>query len=134
MEAIIRYMDGVKFEVTAGRHRLVCDQPETNQGSDEGMTPPDFLLASLGSCIGFYALQYLKTRGLNMAGLQVRVAAEKALNPARLAKFRIDVETLELPDERHREGLLRSAKRCLIHHTLENPPEIDIRISSPVAA
>lgn len=130
MEAIIRHLDGVKFEVEAGRHRLICDQPEANQGSDEGMAPPDFLLASLGSCVGFYAVEYLTRRGLNVAGLKVRVTAKKALNPARLAEFQIDVETPELPDERHREGLLRSAKRCLIHQTLEHPPEITIRISS----
>lgn len=134
MEALIRYLDGVKFEVEAGRHRVICDQPVTNQGDDAGMTPPDFLLASLGTCAGFYAVQYLKTRGLSMAGLQVRVWAEKAPNPARLAKFRIDLEAPEVPDERHREGLLRAVKGCLIHHTLEHPPEIEIRISAAVAA
>ncbi len=134
MEAIIRYLDGVKFEVEAGRHRVVCDQPVSNQGTDAGMTPPDFLLASLGTCAGFYAVQYLKARGLSMAGLEVRVTAEKELKPARLARFRIEVEAPEIPDERHREGLLRAVKGCLIHHTLEHSPEIDIRISAPVAA
>lgn len=132
MEAIIRYQDGVKFEVEAGGHRIICDQPASNQGTDAGMTPPELLLASLGTCAGFYAVQYLKTRGLPMDGLQVRVAAEKAQAPARLAKFVIDVELPQPVEERHREGLMRSVKGCLIHHTLLNTPEIEIRLETPV--
>ncbi|MCC7496386.1 MAG: OsmC family protein [Bryobacterales bacterium] len=134
MEAIIRYLDGVKFEVEAGRHRVICDQPATSQGADCGMTPPDFLLASLGTCCGFYAVQYLRTRDLDSGGLQIRVTAQKAKNPSRLAKFQIEVETPFPLDERQREGMLRAVKSCLIHHTLQNPPEIDIRISVPVSA
>jgi len=133
MEATIRYQDGVKFEVEASGHRIICDQPASNQGTDAGMTPPELLLASLGTCAGFYAVQYLKTRGLPMEGLQVRVAAEKAQGPARLARFVIDVELRQPLDERHREGVLRAVKGCLIHHTLLHTPEIEIRLDTPVA-
>jgi putative redox protein len=131
MEAIIHYLDGVRFEVEAGRHRIICDQPVSNQGADEGMTPPDLLLASLGTCAGFYAVQYLKARNLPTTGLQVKVSAQKALQPARLAKFQIAVEAPELQEERHREGLLRAVKGCLIHHTLLQAPEIEIQILAP---
>ncbi|MCX6621849.1 MAG: OsmC family protein [Acidobacteria bacterium] len=132
MEAIIHYQDGVKFEVEAGGHKIICDQPASNHGTDAGMTPPELLLASLGTCAGYYAVQYLKARNLPTAGLQVKVSAEKALQPARLAKFQIDVEAPELPEERHREGLLRAVKGCLIHHTLVQAPEIEIQILVPV--
>jgi len=58
MEAIIRYQGHSKFEATARGHRVVCDQPLENEGSDKGMTPPEFLLVSLGTCAGYYAAQY----------------------------------------------------------------------------
>ena len=48
------------------------------------MTPPEFLLASLGTCAGFYAAQFLKNHGLSQKGLEVVVKAEKAAAPARL--------------------------------------------------
>jgi uncharacterized OsmC-like protein len=56
---------------------VICDQPLENGGSDEGMTPPEFLLASLATCGAYYAAQYLKTRGLPAGSLRVRVTAEK---------------------------------------------------------
>ena len=94
------------------------------------MTPPEFLLASLATCAGFYAAQYLNARKLSTEGLKVTVTAEKAAQPARLASFRIEVQTSEL-DPRHEAGLLRAVKACLIHNTLASPPAIDIVLHSP---
>ena len=127
MEAIIRYQGQSKFEATARGHRVVCDQPLENQGTDKGMTPPEFLLVSLGTCAGYYAAQYLKTRKLNADNLTVRVSAEKGTQPVRLASFVIEVEAPDL-DAHHRDGLMRSVKACLIHNTLSQPPVIDLQV------
>ena len=40
---------GFAQEVTAGRHRLVADEPVADGGTDTGPSPYDLLLASLGS-------------------------------------------------------------------------------------
>jgi putative redox protein len=129
MEAIIRYTDGVKFEADCRGHRLLCDQPADNSGDDAGMSPPEFLLVSLGTCAGFYALQYLRTRSLPLDGLRVRVVAEKSMQPARLGSFRIEVAVPEL-DAHHREGVLRAVKACLVHNTLLHPPAIETVLTS----
>jgi hypothetical protein len=63
----------------------------------------------------------MRTRSLSTEGLEVRVSAEKALGPARLASFRIVVTIPEI-EERHKEGVLRAVKSCLIHYTLLNSP------------
>ncbi len=59
-------------------------------------------------------------------------AAAKAPNPARLASFRIEIQSPEL-EERRREGLLRAVKSCLIHNTLTDPPRIETVLRPPVA-
>ena len=125
MELIVKHLDNVRFAVQARGHELVCDQPLDNGGSDAGMSPPEFLLASLGTCAGFYAAQYLRTRSLPTEGLEVRISAEKALGPPRLASFEIEVTIPEI-GERHKEGVLRAVKSCLIHNTLLNSPVIGI--------
>jgi putative redox protein len=127
MELIVRHLENVKFGVQARGHEVVCDQPLDNAGSDSGMSPPEFLLASLGTCAGFYAVQYLRTRSLPTEGLEVHVSAEKALGPARLASFEIEVTIPEM-DERHKEGVLRAVKSCMIHNTLLNSPVIGIAV------
>jgi uncharacterized OsmC-like protein len=96
------------------------------------MTPPEFLLASLASCAGYYAAEYLKTRGLPCAGLKVRAGAEKALQPARLDSFHIDVGVPAFPadGDRHRAGVLRAVRSCLVHNTLLSSPRIEVSVTA----
>lgn len=130
MEVVINHLGDVQFEVKARHHTVYCDQPVDAGGFDEGMTPPELFLASLGTCAGYYASQYAKGHDLP-AGLRVRVTAEKVKGPARLDDLRIYVEYPEALDERHREGLVRAVHRCLIHNTLLAPPKIMTEIVAP---
>ena len=132
MEVEILHIGDVKFEAIARGHRVICDQPPENGGLDIGMTPPEFLLVSLGTCAGFYAAQYLKARSLPAGGLRIKVSAEKATKPARLQRFQIDVTAPEL-DPQHEAGILRAVKLCLIHNTLLNAPAIDVVLNATVA-
>lgn len=135
MEASARYLGQSKFEVAARGHRLICDQPIENGGSDEGMSPPEFLLASLAACAAYYAAQYLKTRGLPAGELEVRVSGDKARQPARIGSFQIEVTSPGL-DDRQQEGVLRAVQACLIHNTLLHAPSIQVTVnqSDPVPA
>jgi len=133
MEAVIRYLGDLKFEAAARGHRVLCDQPRENWGSDAGMTPPEFLLVSLGTCAAYYSAQYLWSRGLDAEKLTVRVGAEKAAQPTRLGSFVIDVEMPDL-DPKHCDRLRRAVKSCLIHNTLCQPPAIDLRVHTTALA
>lgn len=133
MEVIVNHLGNTAFDAITRGHRVICDQPAANGGADQGMTPPEFLLTSLGTCAGYYAMQYLKTRGLPMEGLQVKVSADKALQPARVGTFRIEV-TAPGVDPRHEAGILRAVKACLIHNTLLNAPAIETVVQLGVPA
>lgn len=129
MEVTIEHIGAVQFEIKARQHTIASDQPADNGGYDEGMTPPELLLASLGSCAAFYASQYLRKFKLATEGTRVRVIADKVKDPvARIDNFRIEIETpLELTDQ-HRAGVERAVQHCLIHNTLLHPPQIAIEI------
>lgn len=135
MEVTIDHLGAVQFEIKARQHSIPCDQPLENGGFDEGMTPPELLLASLGSCAAFYAAQYLRKYHLATEGTRVRITADKVKDPtARIDNFRIEIETpLELTDQ-HRAGVERSVHYCLIHNTLLHPPKITIDINAHVPA
>lgn len=133
LEVTTEYLGNKKFAISARGHRVLCDQPFDNQGEDTGMTPPEFMLAALGSCAGYYAAEYLNSRGLPSKDLAIRVVAEKARQPARLGSFRIEIHAPGL-DDQAREGVLRAVKACLIHNTLLNPPKIEIELDCNVPA
>ena len=132
MEVTVEHLGSVQFEIKARQHKIVSDQPADNGGFDEGMTPPELMLASLGSCAGFYAAQYLRKYNLATEGTRVRVTAGKLKDPARLGDFVVEVEVPVELTELQKEGVERSVKHCLIHNTLLSPPKIELEIKSPV--
>jgi putative redox protein len=128
MEVWVEHLGSVQFEIHARSHNILSDQPAENFGHDEGMTPPELLLASLGSCAGFYAAQYLRKHRLATAGTRVRVKADKVKDPPRMDNFRIEVEVPGKFSAAHRSGIEEAVHRCLIHNTLLQPPKITIEI------
>ena len=129
MEVHVEHLGAVQFEIKAREHSIACDQPEQMGGFDEGMTPPELLLASLGSCAAYYAVAYLKKKGITAPGTRVDVTADKVPNPARVDNFQIALSVpIDLSDE-HRAGLEQAVHHCLIHNTLLHPPTIGITVS-----
>jgi uncharacterized OsmC-like protein len=93
------------------------------------MTPPELLLASLGSCAAYYAVDYLKRNGLTPEGTKVSVTAEKVKAPFRLDRFRIEVEVPGDVDNDKTRGVEEAVHRCLIHNTLLNTPDIKVEVA-----
>ena len=130
MEVIVEHLGAVQFEIKARQHKIVCDQPSENGGFDEGMTPPELLLASLGSCAGFYAALYLKKHKLATEGTKIRVTAYKRKEPARMDDFRMEVEVPSYLSEQHRKGVEEAIGHCLVHNTLVHPSKITLQVST----
>ena len=130
MKSQTRHIEGSKFETRIGAHYIVCDQPASEGGLDAGVSPPELLLAALGSCAGHYALEYLRARALPLEGLAVEVSAETAAG--RLADFRVTVRASHA-DEKHRQGILRAVKACLIYNTLTSISSVESEVADAAA-
>ena len=134
MEVHVEHLGAVQFEIKTRNHSIACDQPENMGGYDEGMTPPELLLASLGSCAAYYAVAYLKKKGITATVTHVSVTADKVMNPARVDNFNISVTIPgDLTDE-HRAGIDQAVHHCLIHNTLLHPPTISFTIQTAAPA
>jgi uncharacterized OsmC-like protein len=132
MEVHTEHLGALQFEIRARQHSVISDQTAQDGGFDEGMTPPELLLASLGSCAAFYAAHYLRKHKLATEGTRVRVSAKKATKPARLDDFEIEIRVpVELTDI-HRKAVTESVHRCLIHNTLLHPPKIRIEVGESI--
>ena len=134
LEVITKHLGAVQFEINARSHKLYCDQPVESGGFDEGMTPPELMLASLGACAGYYAVGYLKRSKLPLEGVRVRTTAEKVLGPPRLDDIHIELECPGAVEERDRQGLLVAVRRCMIHNTLLHTPRIQVELLAPAIA
>jgi uncharacterized OsmC-like protein len=132
MEVQVEHIGAVQFEIKARHHTIACDQPEALGGFDEGMTPPELLLSALASCAAYYAVAYLKKKGLTAPGTRVSVTADKVPNPARMDNFQIALSVPIDLSEEHRAGLEQAVHHCLIHNTLLHPPAIGLTIHESV--
>jgi len=130
MEVQVEHLGALQFEIRAREHTIVSDQPAENGGFDEGMTPPELLLASLGSCAAFYAAQYLRKHHLATQGTLVNISADKVKDPVRLDNFRIALEFPCELSQKDLEGVEHSVHHCLIHNTLLHPSRITIEVKS----
>ncbi len=92
MEVTVNHLGAVQFEIKARQHTIVSDQPAEGHGFDEGMTPPELFLASLGACAAYYVADFLRQKNLATEGTRVRVVADKVMNPPRIDNIRIEVE------------------------------------------
>ena len=125
MEITVEHLGSVQFEIKTRGHSIICDQPLESGGFDEGVTPPELLLASLGSCAAFYAAQYLRKHKLAGEGSRVRVTCDKVKTPVpRLTNFAIEVNALVDLSEQHRKGLTAAVEHCLVKNTLLHAPKL----------
>ena len=113
--------------IEARGHRAVTDQPKDGSGTDVGMTPTEMLLGSLGACVSLYAASYCRNHGLPYEGIEVEVISETAEDaPSRIGSIRLRLKMPAPVPERLVPGLLSTARRCYIHHTLTHPPQIKV--------
>jgi uncharacterized OsmC-like protein len=135
MEVTVEHLGSVQFEIRARNHSIVSDQAVNDGGFDEGMTPPELLLASLGSCAGYYAAQYLRKNKLATEGTRVRVTCEKVKDPlARMTNFVIEVDAPVELNDAQRKGVEEAVEHCLVHNTLLHAPRIELKVAGAVAA
>jgi putative redox protein len=128
--AEIKYIDGKKFSATNRTHTIIIDQPKEGGGEDQGMTPPELFIDSLGSCIGVYVLGFCKNTGLDPIGMKIILDWEKASDkPGRIQKISAKIELPNVDIGARKAALLKVAESCLIHETIKHQPEVTIELT-----
>jgi uncharacterized OsmC-like protein len=125
----VRYVSGEAYEVAVRGHHVMVDQPADAGGEDSAPTPTELFVASLASCVAFYAGRYLARHGFARDGLGVSVSFDMAGDrPARVATVRLTVRVPPgLPTERT-QALHAVVSHCTVHNSLTNPPDVTIDV------
>ena len=126
----VSYLGGESYAVATRGHTQLTDQPATAGGADTAMTPTELLVASLSSCVAFYAGRYLARHGLNRDGLRVTATFTTATDrPARVAGVRLAIRVPGGVPPARQAALLAVASHCTVHNTLRQPPDIAIELT-----
>jgi putative redox protein len=128
MSLTVQYLKGKKFEITCRSHQIITDQPNSEGGTDQGMTPIELLIASLTSCAAFYTVTFLERRIPTLAGLEVRSTWEYSENPHRVGTIHLTIVLPKRLRKHEKKGLLRTVEQCTIENTLKHSPTIHLAL------
>lgn len=127
----VRFRHGESYEVSARGHQFAVDQPIEDGGSDEAPTPTELLVASLATCVAFYAGRYLSRHGHSRDGLGVSATYQMAVGrPARIIEIRLTVRVpRDLPAERWQALHAVVVSHCTVHNSFTTPPIVCIDLT-----
>jgi putative redox protein len=96
----------------------------------KGMTPPDVLLASLGTCVGVYLRKYAESAKLTLPEFNISVNADFCgETPVCFRKINVNVDLKGAQlDERRIKAMHEFVKNCPVHNTIKTDPEVEIKI------
>jgi uncharacterized OsmC-like protein len=123
---LVRHEAGFKFRMNCRDHEFVADLPPSSGGDDTGPTPPELLIAALGSCIGVYAVNYCQKHDIPYEGMTVELSWEDAKAPLRVGTIRARVNMPQGIPEEHYKRFKRAIEACKVHNTLKASPHVEI--------
>ena len=124
---------GARFATQIRDHTLIVDGPAAIGGEDAGPTPPELVVASLGSCVGMYAIMFCKKHGISTEGMVITTDWEKVENPSRIGSMKVSVELpAGIPEEKF-GAFMKTVEQCMVHNTFCNMPAIEINLVEPAA-
>jgi uncharacterized OsmC-like protein len=126
-EVVVSSVDYLKQEITAGKHKLVADEPIEAGGSDGGPDPYSLLLAALGACTAMTLQMYARRKEwpLDKVEVSLRHSRIYAVDCEECETKEAKVERIDryisltgplTSDQKNR--LMEIAKRCPVHKTL----------------
>jgi uncharacterized OsmC-like protein len=125
---VVNHRKGNLFEVAVRQHALHTDQPLESGGDDIAPTPTELFVASLASCVAFYARRFLERHDLPYEGLSVLTEWQMGARPSRVSELKMTIKAPAGVPESTQQALLAVASHCTVHNTLRNPPEVTIEL------
>ena len=126
---------GFVQEITAGRHRLITDEPVAAGGTDRGPGPYDLLLGALGSCMSMTIALYARTKQWPLENVVIRLRHSRIYakdcmdcvtrDDTLLDRIDTEVELEGALTAEQRSRLMEIAHKCPVHRTLQS--EISIQ-------
>jgi len=129
----VEHRGGDKFDIDIRGHVVRVDQPVKDRGEDTAPTPTELFIASLASCVAFYARRYLARHSLPTEGLAVEATFDMGSRPARVAGIDMRLIVPEGVPADRRDALLAVATHCTVHNTLSSEPEVTITLADAPA-
>ncbi len=127
MTIAVSFPGGTAVDATVRGFTVKTDQA-VPLGSGSAPTPFDLFLASIATCMGFYAVHFCEERGIATEGLGLSLEPVRDLEKKRLASIGV---TLTLPagfPEKYRAAIGRAVDQCAVKKHVLEPPAFTLTV------
>lgn len=116
------------FRAEIRNHTFLSDMSEADGGNDGAPSPAEFLVSSLGMCIGMVINTYCDSHGYNTKGVEVSMTFVLAADPKRIKNITVDLTLPENFPMDRKKAVHNLIKTCVIYNSLSPQTEVDIEI------
>ncbi len=128
MPITISFPGGVAVDAKVGRHTVRTDQPAP-LGEDAAPSPFDMFLASIATCMGFYALRFCQERNIATDGLRLSLDAIRDGDGKRVTTVRVSLQLPEAFPAKYHDAIRRAVDHCSVKRHVLEPPAFEISIA-----
>jgi putative redox protein len=124
----VSFPGGVAVEADVKGHTVRTDQPMP-LGADSAASPFDLFVASIATCMGFYALRFCQERGIATEGLGLSVETVRDEARKRVSTIRA---ALTLPPgfpEKYGDAIRRAVDQCAVKKHMVEPPAFELTVN-----
>ena len=105
----------MKHTVRVGQHAFAIDEPASNGGEDEGVTPHDLYDSALGACKAMTVLWYAQRKKLPVEEIHVSVDRDDSQERQGTYRLRVTIGLTGALTDAQRQELLTVAQKCPVH-------------------
>jgi putative redox protein len=124
----VSFPGGVAVEAGVKGHTVRTDQPSP-LGGGSAPSPFELFLASIATCMGFYALRFCQERNIATEGLGLSLETVRDEAKKRLSTIKV---ALTLPPgfpEKYAEAIRRAVDQCAVKKHMVEPPAFELTVA-----
>ncbi len=125
MDMEIAFPGGKKVNALYKGFTIPTDQPESSGGTGSAPSPFDLFFVSIGTCAGFYVLQFCRDRGIPTDNLKVNLLTEKNQDRKMVDRVKIEIHLPPTFPSKYKKAIVKAAETCTVKKHIEDPPEIE---------
>jgi ribosomal protein S12 methylthiotransferase accessory factor len=104
---------------------IKTDQPVYAGGEGTAPAPFDLFLASIASCVGFYALAFCQNRGYRTDQISVTMKMRKNEEKKMIDKISFEIQLPDEFPEKYTKAIIKSMDKCAVKAHMVDTPEFD---------
>ena len=105
----------MKHTVQVRQHAFSIDEPASNGGEDEGVTPHEVYDSALGACKAMTVLWYAQRKGIPLEDIDVSVDRDDSQERQGLYRLQVTLALTGALTDAQRQELLAVANKCPLH-------------------